>query len=434
MANIHTSLTELIGNTPLLRLSKLTADPSVKAEVVVKLEYFNPGGSIKDRIALAMIEDAEKKGQLKPGGTIIEPTSGNTGVGLAWVAIVKGYKAIITMPESMSQERKSLLKARGAKLVLTPASEGMKGAVAKAEELRKSIPGSVILGQFDNPANRAMHERTTAQEIWRDTAGKVDIVVAGVGTGGTISGIAAGLKLKEMIDSGQISPEEAVVGYVGAFPVASVISGYTAFLVGVRSVVPDAVMKVKYSYTWAGYKEEKDCAQELLRAGCVLLSQHSDTIGPAIACEEASSDRPVVFVGCNKSLLDTAPRTALLSIRVNWSPYVISAVTAVRNHRKIEDTVSGIRNGNDVSIGYAQNALEILDLNKNLLPKNAEKILDDAIETIKKDPAAAYRGAYSGSDPADPDDTIDLTKGYIENAGSSAPSFHYLLKDVIEVI
>ena len=186
MANIHTSLTELIGNTPLLRLSKLTADPSVKAEVVVKLEYFNPGGSIKDRIALAMIEDAEKKGQLKPGG--------NTGVGLAWVAIVKGYKAIITMPESMSQERKSLLKARGAKLVLTPASEGMKGAVAKAEELRKSIPGSVILGQFDNPANRAMHERTTAQEIWRDTDGKVDIVVAGVGTGGTISGIAAGLK------------------------------------------------------------------------------------------------------------------------------------------------------------------------------------------------------------------------------------------------
>ena len=249
-----------------------------------------------------------------------------------------------------------------------------------------------------------------------------------------VSGIAAGLKLKEMIDSGQISPEEAVVGYVGAFPVASVISGYTAFLVGVRSVVPDAVMKVKYSYTWAGYKEEKDCAQELLRAGCVLLSQHSDTIGPAIACEEASSDRPVVFVGCNKSLLDTAPRTALLSIRVNWSPYVISAVTAVRNHRKIEDTVSGIRNGNDVSIGYAQNALEILDLNKNLLPKNAEKILDDAIETIKKDPAAAYRGAYSGSDPADPDDTIDLTKGYIENAGSSAPSFHYLLKDVIEVL
>ena len=249
-----------------------------------------------------------------------------------------------------------------------------------------------------------------------------------------VGGIAADLRLKEMIDSGQISPEEAIVGYVGAFPVASVVSGYTAFLVGVRSVVPDAVMKVSYSYTWAGYKEEKDCAQKLLRAGCVLLSQHSDTIGPAIACEEDSYDRPVVFVGCNKSLLDVAPRSALLSIRVNWSPYVIGAVTAVRNHKKIEDAVNGIRNGNDVSLGYAQDALEILDLNNNLLPKNAEAILNEAIDTIEKDPAAAYRGAYSGSDPADPDDTIDLTKGYIENAGSSAPSFHYLLKDVIEVI
>lgn len=194
MANIHQSLTELIGNTPLLRLSKLAADHKAQADVIAKLEYFNPGGSVKDRIALSMIEDAEQKGILKPGATIIEPTSGNTGVGLAWVAIVKGYKAILTMPESMSEERKKLLRARGAQLVLTPASEGMKGAVAKAEELRQSIPGSVILGQFDNPANRAMHRRTTAEEIWKDTDGKVDIVVAGVGTGGTISGISEGLK------------------------------------------------------------------------------------------------------------------------------------------------------------------------------------------------------------------------------------------------
>lgn len=194
MENIRTELTALIGNTPMLKLSKITDSPDIKAEVIVKLEYFNPGGSVKDRIALAMIEDAERSGLLKPGATIIEPTSGNTGVGLAWVAIVKGYKTILTMPETMSDERKSLLRARGAELVLTPGAKGMRGAVDKAEELRDKIPGSIILQQFDNPANRAMHEKTTAEEIWRDTDGHVDILVAGVGTGGTLCGTAAGLK------------------------------------------------------------------------------------------------------------------------------------------------------------------------------------------------------------------------------------------------
>lgn len=194
MENIRTELTALIGNTPMLKLSKITDSPDIKAEVIVKLEYFNPGGSVKDRIALAMIEDAERSGLLKPGATIIEPTSGNTGVGLAWVAIVKGYKTILTMPETMSDERKSLLRARGAELVLTPGAIGMQGAVDKAEELRDKIPGSIILQQFDNPANRAMHEKTTAEEIWRDTDGHVDILVAGVGTGGTLCGTAAGLK------------------------------------------------------------------------------------------------------------------------------------------------------------------------------------------------------------------------------------------------
>ena len=194
MENIRTELTALIGNTPMLKLSKITDSPDIKAEVIVKLEYFNPGGSVKDRIALAMIEDAERSGLLKPGATIIEPTSGNTGVGLAWVAIVKGYKTILTMPETMSDERKSLLRARGAELVLTSGAKGMQGAVDKAEELRDKIPGSIILQQFDNPANRAMHEKTTAEEIWRDTDGHVDILVAGVGTGGTLCGTAAGLK------------------------------------------------------------------------------------------------------------------------------------------------------------------------------------------------------------------------------------------------
>ena len=188
---VYNSLTEIIGNTPLLKVKSL---PGQKADIIVKLEYFNPGGSVKDRIALEMIEDAERRGILAPGATIIEPTSGNTGVGLAWVGRAKGYKVILTMPETMSQERRSLLKALGATLELTPGAGGMKGAIAKAEELRDNTPGAVILGQFTNPANPAVHERTTGEEIWHDTEGKVDIFVAGVGTGGTVSGTGKALK------------------------------------------------------------------------------------------------------------------------------------------------------------------------------------------------------------------------------------------------
>lgn len=194
MARIVRQLTDLVGNTPLLEFSNFNASKGLKAQVIGKLEYFNPAGSVKDRIALAMIEDAEAKGLLKPGATIIEPTSGNTGVGLAFVSASKGYKLILTMPDTMSAERRNLLKALGARLVLTPGAEGMKGAIAKAEELRDATPGSIILQQFENPANPAVHIRTTAEEIWRDTDGKVDLFVAGVGTGGTVSGVGAGLK------------------------------------------------------------------------------------------------------------------------------------------------------------------------------------------------------------------------------------------------
>lgn len=188
---IYKSITELIGRTPMVEMSGFKGQ---KARIAVKIEAFNPGGSVKDRIALAMIEDAEQKGILKPGATIIEPTSGNTGVGLAWVGVAKGYKTILTMPDTMSVERRNLLKAYGARLELTPGSEGMKGAIAKAEELRNAIPGAVILGQFTNPANPAMHERTTGEEIWTDTGGAIDIFVAGVGTGGTVSGTGKALK------------------------------------------------------------------------------------------------------------------------------------------------------------------------------------------------------------------------------------------------
>lgn len=194
MKKIAKQLTDLVGNTPLMELSNYNKSKGLKARLIVKLESFNPAGSVKDRVALAMIEDAEASGLLKPGATIIEPTSGNTGIGLAFVAAAKGYKLILTMPDTMSIERRNLLKALGAELVLTPGANGMKGAIARAEELKAATPGAVILQQFDNPANPAMHERTTGQEIWRDTEGVVDIFVAGVGTGGTVSGVGAALK------------------------------------------------------------------------------------------------------------------------------------------------------------------------------------------------------------------------------------------------
>ena len=194
MEKIAKKLTDLIGNTPLLELQRYNRKHELDARVIGKLEYFNPGGSVKDRVAVSMIDDAERKGLLRPGALIIEPTSGNTGVGLALVAAVRGYTLILTMPETMSLERRNLLKTLGAKIVLTPGAEGMKGAIAKAEALKQENPGSVILQQFENPANPAAHIATTGEEIWRDTEGKIDIFVAGVGTGGTVTGVGKALK------------------------------------------------------------------------------------------------------------------------------------------------------------------------------------------------------------------------------------------------
>ena len=197
MSKVYKNATELIGKTPLLQLGNYTKNRELNADIIGKLEYFNPAGSVKDRIAFAMIQDAKEKGQLKEGGLIIEPTSGNTGIGLASVASALGYRAIVTMPETMSVERRNLLKAYGAEIVLTDGTKGMKGAIAKAEEIANENPGSIILGQFVNPANPEIHRKTTGPEIWEDTDGEVDIIVAGIGTGGTITGVGEYLKSKK---------------------------------------------------------------------------------------------------------------------------------------------------------------------------------------------------------------------------------------------
>ena len=231
MANIKKSASELIGHTPLLEVTHFEEKNGVTdATILVKMEYFNPAGSVKDRIALHMIEVAEREGKLKPGGTIIEPTSGNTGIGLAAVAAAKGYRAVLTLPETMSVERRKLLQAYGAELVLTDGAQGMKGAIAKAEELQAQTPGSIILGQFENPANPAIHKATTGPEIWEDTDGKVDIFVAGVGTGGTITGVGSYLKEKNpSVKVVAVEPESSPVlsgGQPGAHKIQGIGAGF----------------------------------------------------------------------------------------------------------------------------------------------------------------------------------------------------------------
>lgn len=254
MGNVKKNLTELVGHTPLLEVSRIEREEGLKARLIVKLELFNPGGSVKDRVALAMITDAERKGLLKPGATIIEPTSGNTGIGLAWVSTIKGYHLILTMPETMSVERRKLLCAYGAEIVLTPGTDGMKGAIAKANELNASIEGSIILQQFDNPSNPAAHVAATGEEIWQDTDGGVDIFVAGVGTGGTVSGVAEALKAhKSSVKVYAVEPDSSPVlsgGQSGPHKIQGIGAGFVPK--NYHAEVVDGVIRVTNEDAFAG--------------------------------------------------------------------------------------------------------------------------------------------------------------------------------------
>lgn len=247
MGKIYRNATELIGNTPLVEFTNIEKKYGLKAKLLAKLEYFNPAGSVKDRIALEMIEEAERSGKIKPGATIIEPTSGNTGIGLAAIATAKGYKAIIVLPETMSVERRNIIKAYGAELVLTDGAKGMKGAIAKAEELNKEIPGSFIAGQFVNPANPQAHRKTTGPEIWEDTDGQVDIFVAGVGTGGTITGVGEYLKEKKAsVRVVAVEPASSPVlseGTAGTHKIQGIGAGFVPDVLNTK--IYDEVVKVE---------------------------------------------------------------------------------------------------------------------------------------------------------------------------------------------
>ena len=276
MSKVYTSVTELIGKTPLIELKNIEKKNSLNATVVAKLEYFNPAGSVKDRIAKAMIEDAEAKGVLKEGATIIEPTSGNTGIGLASVATAKGYRTILTMPETMSIERRNLLKAYGAEIVLTDGSKGMSGAIAKAEELKNEIDGAVILGQFVNPANPETHFKTTGPEIWADTEGKVDIFVAGVGTGGTLSGTGKYLKSQNPdVKVVAVEPETSPVlseGHGGPHKIQGIGAGFVPEVL--NTTVYDEILPIENddAFTTAKLLAKKEGVLVGISSGAALYA------------------------------------------------------------------------------------------------------------------------------------------------------------------
>ncbi len=249
-----------------------------------------------------------------------------------------------------------------------------------------------------------------------------------------VSGIAAGMEIKQMIADGIITEDQAIVGFVAAFPTSEVISGYTAFLLGVRSIVPQAVMQVSYTQTWSSYTLEKTTAEKLIDNGCVIISQHTDTIGPAIACEEASEERPVYFVGNNQSMSEVAPGSSLVTSRICWEPYVLGAVDALMTHKTIESNISGKVHGHDMSAGFDYGWVEMDDLNLQVAAPGTQKTMDYAIGQFKRGyNDVVFRGNYTGVNPDDPTDTWNLTTNYAENEKTSYPLFHYILSDIITI-
>lgn len=249
-----------------------------------------------------------------------------------------------------------------------------------------------------------------------------------------VSGIAAGVKIRQMILDGTISEDEAIVGFVAAFPTSEVISGYTAFLMGVRSVVSQAVMRVCYTNTWSSYAQEKSAAKKLISEGCVVISQHTDTIGPAIACEEEAEEKEVYYVGYNQSMSEVAPATSLVTSRICWEPYVLAAVDAVMTNKDIESVVTGKIHGTDVSAGFESGWVEMLDLNLQVASPGTQEAMDKAIARLKRGNVDfVFKGNYTGVNPDDPDDTYDLRNGYIENQNTSYPMFRYIISDIITV-
>lgn len=248
-----------------------------------------------------------------------------------------------------------------------------------------------------------------------------------------VSGVVAGMKLRELIENGTITKEQARLGYVGAYPYAEVISGYTAFLLGARSVVPEATMEVRYTNTWSNYLKEKKCAQALIEDGCVIISQHSDTSGPAVACEQTDADIPVYLVGYNQSMSELAPTTYLTGAKINWAPYMQQAVQAVLDQKKIEDVVVGNVNGQDIGAGFDENWVQMLELNEVVAAEGTKEKITSTIEQLKSGQIKVFQGEYVGVNPQDTSDTYDLKDGYQENAKSSAPTFYYILQDVIDI-
>lgn len=249
-----------------------------------------------------------------------------------------------------------------------------------------------------------------------------------------VSGVVAGMKMAELIEQGQLTPEQVKIGYVAAFPYAEVISGYTAFYLGVHSIVPEVTMEVMYTDSWGDYSREKKFAERLIKDGCVIISQHSDTAGPAVACEELSGEYIVYHVGYNQSMTDVAPTTSLISSRINWQYYMVEATRAVLKGKTIESVVDGTKHGNDVSAGFSEKWVQMLKLNETIAAKDTQKKIDELVNRFSNGKIDVFKGDFIGVNPYDENDIIDLSKGYTENKNSSAPTFNYILKDVIQIV